>query len=38
MPKVEVPGMHYSFTDHRIRVKKLMYPIRTEPMGHRKDG
>ncbi len=26
MPKVEVPGMHYSFTDHRIRVAKADAP------------
>lgn len=26
MPKVEVPGMHYAFTDHRIRVAKTGGP------------
>lgn len=26
MPKVEVPGMHYAFTDHRIRVAKTSAP------------
>jgi len=27
MPKVEIPGAHYKFTDHRIRIPRPAAPF-----------